>query len=121
MLSEVFDFELLRNFLKRSDFSFVFDALWAVTGAYASPIFVDTLGAEPSVIRWAPFLLLLAVAQYSHHHVISSRQHSWPTVEQSMAKMLTQDVRSIADVVRCVQLPLVKKILMFIILVCNIS
>ena len=47
-LSEVFDFDLLRKFLSRPDFSFVFDALHAVTGAYAGPFFVDKLGADPA-------------------------------------------------------------------------
>ena len=47
-LSEVFDFDLLRKFLSRPDFSFVFDALHAVTGAYAGPFFVGALGADPS-------------------------------------------------------------------------
>ena len=50
-LKEVFDFPMLRKFVTRSDFSMVFDALHAVTGAYAGPIFVDELGAEPSSIR----------------------------------------------------------------------
>lgn len=47
-LGEVFDFKLLSKFLQRSDFSFIFDALHAVTGAYAGPLFVDRLGAKPS-------------------------------------------------------------------------
>ena len=50
-LKEVFDFPMLRSFVSRSDFSMVFDALHAVTGAYAGPIFVDELGADPSSIR----------------------------------------------------------------------
>ncbi|XVE64134.1 hypothetical protein DITRI_Ditri07aG0077500 [Diplodiscus trichospermus] len=41
----VFDFQLIRSLL-RSDFRFVFDAMHAVTGAYAKPIFVDKLGAS---------------------------------------------------------------------------
>lgn len=49
-LSEVFDFGLLKNFLSRPDFSFVFDALHAVTGAYAGPLFVDRLGAKTSCL-----------------------------------------------------------------------
>lgn len=50
-LQEVFDFDALRKFLARKDFSFVFDALHAVTGAYAEPLFVKELGAPASVIR----------------------------------------------------------------------
>lgn len=33
-------------------FRFIFDAMHAVTGAYAKPIFVDKLGASP--VRSAP-------------------------------------------------------------------
>jgi hypothetical protein len=50
-LKEVFDFPALRAFMTRSDFSFVFDALHAVTGAYAGPLFCDNLGAKPDSIR----------------------------------------------------------------------
>lgn len=50
-LKEVFDFPALRAFLGRSDFSFVFDALHAVTGAYAAPLFVKELGAPESCLR----------------------------------------------------------------------
>lgn len=50
-LEEVFDFGLLRKFVSRPDFKLVFDALWAVTGAYAGPLLVDALGADPSAIR----------------------------------------------------------------------
>ena len=51
LLEEVFDFGLLREFIARPDFSITFDALHAVTGAYAAPILVDTLGAPASSIR----------------------------------------------------------------------
>ena len=49
-LKEVFDFDLLKAFISRPDFSFKFDAMHAITGAYAAPIFVDELGADPSSI-----------------------------------------------------------------------
>ncbi|KAG6579666.1 Phosphoglucomutase, chloroplastic, partial [Cucurbita argyrosperma subsp. sororia] len=45
-LENVFDFPLIKSLLSRSDFRFVFDAMHAVTGAYAKPIFVDKLGAS---------------------------------------------------------------------------
>lgn len=51
LLSEVFDFDQLGKFLSRSDFSFVYDALHAVTGAYASPLFVEKLGASASSLK----------------------------------------------------------------------
>lgn len=50
-LKEVFDFDMLRKFVARSDFSFVFDALHAVTGAYAGPLFVKELGASKDAIK----------------------------------------------------------------------
>ncbi|CAK7337153.1 unnamed protein product [Dovyalis caffra] len=46
ILQNVFDFELIKSLLSRSDFRFIFDAMHAVTGAYAKPIFVDKLGAS---------------------------------------------------------------------------
>ncbi|OAY48214.1 phosphoglucomutase, chloroplastic isoform X2 [Manihot esculenta] len=50
LMEHVFDFELIRSLLLRPDFSFIFDAMHAVTGAYAKPIFVDKLGASPDSI-----------------------------------------------------------------------
>ncbi|KAL4426555.1 hypothetical protein ABPG77_008413, partial [Micractinium sp. CCAP 211/92] len=49
-LKEVFDFPALKAFMTRADFSFVFDALHAVTGAYAGPLFVEELGAKAESI-----------------------------------------------------------------------
>ncbi|KAK8961347.1 hypothetical protein KSP40_PGU015384 [Platanthera guangdongensis] len=46
LLENVFDFQLMKELLSRPDFRFVFDAMHAVTGAYAKPIFVDRLGAN---------------------------------------------------------------------------
>lgn len=50
-LKEVFDFPTLKKFVARKDFTFCFDAMNAVTGAYAAPIFVDELGADKSVVK----------------------------------------------------------------------
>eukprot|EP00262_Sarcandra_glabra_P020380 TRINITY_DN8087_c0_g1_i3.p1 TRINITY_DN8087_c0_g1~~TRINITY_DN8087_c0_g1_i3.p1 ORF type:complete len:572 (+),score=109.11 TRINITY_DN8087_c0_g1_i3:127-1842(+) len=50
LMENVFDFQLIKDLLSRSDFRFIFDAMHAVTGAYAKPIFVDTLGANPDSI-----------------------------------------------------------------------
>ncbi|XWS61075.1 hypothetical protein CRYUN_Cryun07bG0094700 [Craigia yunnanensis] len=50
LMESVFDFQLIRSLLSRADFRFVFDAMHAVTGAYAKPIFVDKLGASPDSI-----------------------------------------------------------------------
>ncbi|KAK8569490.1 hypothetical protein V6N13_046541 [Hibiscus sabdariffa] len=50
LMESVFDFRLIKSLLARSDFRFAFDAMHAVTGAYAKPIFVDKLGASPDSI-----------------------------------------------------------------------
>lgn len=50
-LKEVFDFESLKKFVSRSDFKFVFDAMHAITGAYAEPLFVDELGASKDSMK----------------------------------------------------------------------
>jgi phosphoglucomutase len=50
-LASVFDFPALRALLARPDFSLVFDAMHAVTGAYAGPILVDALGAPAASIK----------------------------------------------------------------------
>ena len=44
---EVFDFDLIKSLVTRSDFKMKFDAMHAITGAYAKPILVDVLGADP--------------------------------------------------------------------------
>lgn len=55
LFEEVFDFPLIRSLLSRSDFRFIFDAMHAVTGAYAKPIFVEKLGASPdSILNGVP-------------------------------------------------------------------
>eukprot|EP00270_Netrium_digitus_P003216 TRINITY_DN1364_c0_g1_i1.p1 TRINITY_DN1364_c0_g1~~TRINITY_DN1364_c0_g1_i1.p1 ORF type:complete len:644 (+),score=211.98 TRINITY_DN1364_c0_g1_i1:34-1932(+) len=51
LMQEVFDFDLIKGLLTRPDFKFKFDAMHAVTGAYAKPIFVDTLGAPEDSIE----------------------------------------------------------------------
>ncbi|XP_044506200.1 phosphoglucomutase, chloroplastic [Mangifera indica] len=50
LMENVFDFPLIKSLLSRPDFRFIFDAMHAVTGAYAKPIFVDKLGAESDSI-----------------------------------------------------------------------
>ncbi|MCL7033988.1 hypothetical protein MKW94_011226, partial [Papaver nudicaule] len=55
LMKDVFDFPLIKSLLSRPDFRFIFDAMHAVTGAYAKPIFVDALGANPdSIINGVP-------------------------------------------------------------------
>jgi phosphoglucomutase len=49
-LKSVFDFDAIRALIARPDFSMTFDAMHAVTGAYAGPILVNELGAPPSAI-----------------------------------------------------------------------
>ena len=48
LAQEVFDFDLIKSLVTRSDFKMKFDAMHAITGAYARPILVDVLGADPS-------------------------------------------------------------------------
>jgi phosphoglucomutase len=48
---QVFDFEMIKTFVARKDFSMVFDALHAISGAYSKPLFVDRLGCDPSVLH----------------------------------------------------------------------
>ncbi|XP_062200341.1 phosphoglucomutase, chloroplastic [Phragmites australis] len=50
LMENVFDFQLIKDLLSRPDFRFIFDAMHAVTGAYAEPIFVKKLGADPDCI-----------------------------------------------------------------------
>ena len=71
-LREVFDFALLRDFLARPDFSLVFDAMHAVTGAYAGPILVDALGAPASSILCAyhSSASCLGLLQSAHHKLV---------------------------------------------------
>jgi phosphoglucomutase len=51
VLQAVFDFPLIKKLVTRPDFKFKFDAMHAVTGAYAKPIFVDLLGAPLDSIK----------------------------------------------------------------------
>ncbi|KAM0942857.1 putative phosphotransferase (phosphomutase) [Dioscorea sansibarensis] len=50
LMENVFDFQLLKDLISRLDFRFIFDAMHAVTGAYAKPFFVDRLGASPDCV-----------------------------------------------------------------------
>lgn len=55
LLKSVFDFDLIRSLLARPNFTFKFDAMHAVTGAYAKPIFIESLGAsEDSILNGIP-------------------------------------------------------------------
>lgn len=55
LFESVFDFGLLKKLLTRPDFRFKFDAMHAITGAYARPIFVERLGAkEDSIVNGTP-------------------------------------------------------------------
>eukprot|EP00245_Coleochaete_scutata_P001333 TRINITY_DN11640_c0_g1_i1.p1 TRINITY_DN11640_c0_g1~~TRINITY_DN11640_c0_g1_i1.p1 ORF type:complete len:583 (-),score=143.53 TRINITY_DN11640_c0_g1_i1:592-2340(-) len=55
LLKTIFDFEGLKALLTRPDFTFVYDALHGVGGAYAGKVFVNELGANPqSLINCVP-------------------------------------------------------------------
>lgn len=47
LMKTIFDFESIKALLARPNFSFLFDGLHGVAGAYASKVFVDELGASP--------------------------------------------------------------------------
>lgn len=47
---QVFDFESIKTFLARPDFKVTFDAMYAITAAYAKPLFVDELGASEDIL-----------------------------------------------------------------------
>lgn len=52
LLKTSFDFPRLKSLMARPDFSFVFDGMHGVAGAYASRVFVDELGApEDCLLR----------------------------------------------------------------------
>ncbi|KAB1205780.1 Phosphoglucomutase, cytoplasmic [Morella rubra] len=48
LMKSIFDFELLRKLISSPKFTFCYDALHGVAGAYASRIFVEELGAQES-------------------------------------------------------------------------
>lgn len=48
LMHSIFDFALLKRFLARSDFSFVYDTMHGVAGPFAHRIFVEDLGAPES-------------------------------------------------------------------------
>uniref|UniRef100_A0A7R9VRT3 phosphoglucomutase (alpha-D-glucose-1,6-bisphosphate-dependent) n=1 Tax=Chlamydomonas euryale TaxID=1486919 RepID=A0A7R9VRT3_9CHLO len=51
VLKEVFDFDMLKDFVARPDFKMVYDAMHAVTGPYARRILVAELGAPESCLK----------------------------------------------------------------------
>ena len=76
LLEEVFDFNMLRKFITREDFSLEFDAMHAVTGAYAGPILVDALGAPASSIRFWPPWSVFSVDMQSTQICLAAALHS---------------------------------------------
>ncbi|KAI9200523.1 hypothetical protein LWI28_009404 [Acer negundo] len=48
LMKSIFDFKSIRKLLSSPNFSFCYDALHGVGGAYAKPIFVEELGAQES-------------------------------------------------------------------------
>ena len=62
----MFDFPALRKFMTRSDFSMVFDAMHAVTGGYAAPLFCGELGGKPVSLAGARRCLLQQLCSLLH-------------------------------------------------------
>jgi phosphoglucomutase len=55
LMAELFNFDAIRQLIARQDFSFCFDAMHAITGPYATALFMNELGAAPeSVINGVP-------------------------------------------------------------------
>lgn len=50
MLKGIFDFDEIKSLIARDDFSFVFDAMHASTGEYATRLFIGILGADKNSI-----------------------------------------------------------------------
>ncbi|KAK3221984.1 hypothetical protein Dsin_009009 [Dipteronia sinensis] len=50
LMKSIFDFESIQKLLSSPNFSFCYDALHGVGGAYAKPIFVEELGAKESFL-----------------------------------------------------------------------
>lgn len=48
---QVFDFDAIKQFVSRPDFKMTYDALYAITAAYATPLFLDELGCDPAILR----------------------------------------------------------------------
>ena len=48
LMQTIFDFPMLKRFLARSDFSFIYDSMHGVAGPFAHKVFVDELGASAS-------------------------------------------------------------------------
>ncbi|KAL9240409.1 hypothetical protein vseg_014634 [Gypsophila vaccaria] len=81
LMESVFDFELIRSLVSRSDYRFTFDAMHAVTGAYASPIFVEKLGAPPeSIMNGVP------LEDFGHGHPDPNLTYAKELVEIMYAK-----------------------------------
>lgn len=50
LMKGIFDFDKLKKFVARDDFSFIYDSMHGVAGPFAKKIFVDILGAPESVL-----------------------------------------------------------------------
>lgn len=50
LLSKIFDFDAIRNLIKRNDFSMVYDSMNGVQGPYAKRVLVQELGAPESCL-----------------------------------------------------------------------
>ena len=59
LMKSIFDFESIRKLLSSPKFTFCYDALHGVAGAYAKRIFVEELGAkESSLLNCVPKVFL---------------------------------------------------------------
>jgi len=51
LMKQIFDFDSLRKFVQRKDFSMVYDAMHGSAGPFAREVFVNTLGLPDSVLQ----------------------------------------------------------------------
>jgi phosphoglucomutase len=50
LMADLFNFDAIRQLIAREDFSFCFDAMHAITGPYATALFMNELGAAPGSV-----------------------------------------------------------------------
>ncbi|KAI8909050.1 hypothetical protein EDD86DRAFT_206824 [Gorgonomyces haynaldii] len=93
LMKELFDFESIKSFLKATpEFTFLFDAMHAVTGPYAKRIFVQELGlSADSVINAVP------KPDFNHGHPDPNLTYAHELVEQVEKRSISFGAASDGD------------------------
>lgn len=77
LMKSIFNFDALKTFVSRQDFSFLYDAMNGVAGPFAKKIFVDELGASAdSLINSTP------KEDFGGHHPDPNLEHAKELVER---------------------------------------